>query len=184
MIEVSQVLPRQVAHGLGLQSLHKRAAQSEKEGPFLVRQLRLRDGGTFLRALQTQLPLALPFMQIASRDEWQRFGKRAVLVDGVFPERIDLVQGNGEIRVGTQVGGDLFVPRFVDADAGSAQSGIRLFKLRPRLLPRHCLRRGRLPEDGPGEAAGKQKPYRQPPEEALHVTSMTNWLGVFVQKEG
>jgi hypothetical protein len=65
VIEVSQIILGQVAHGLGLQSLHECAAQIEEQSAFLVRQLRLRDSGGLLCALQTQFPLVLAFVQVA-----------------------------------------------------------------------------------------------------------------------
>ena len=147
MIEVGQILLCHIAHSLGLQSLHKCTTQIEEQSAFLVGQLGLCDGGSFLGALQTQLPFVLPFMQIAGRNRWQRFGERAVFVDRILAERIDLVEADGQIRVGTQIGRDLLVARLVDADARRQQGGIRLFEFLLGLLPGQGLLRGGLADE-------------------------------------
>ena len=152
-VVIRQVVPGQRQYRFGLQGLYKCAAQAEKKSSLQVRLLRHRDGSALLGALQPQLPLVLPLVEVAGGDQRQGVCQRAVRIGR---EWVELIERGGEVGVRPQVGRHLLGLGFIDAELAGTESRIRSFELVANFLPRESLLRA----DALGQANRDQKRHR------------------------
>ena len=162
-VVVGQALAGHCQHRLGLERRDEGAAQVEEQVALLVGQLRDGHGGALLRAFQAQFALVCPLVQIVGGDVRKGGAEGAVRVAG---EGIELIDADGHVGIGPQVGGDLLGLGFVDADLAGAQGRVGRLELGPHLRPGQGL----LRKNGVGQRARDEKPPTAP-QYGSHFTS-------------
>src|SRR4029077_3480790 len=132
-VVVGQVVQRELQDGLGLERLHKGISQREQERALLIVECGTVDRGRSTRAVPAQLPLVLALMQVANA--WGKLGSGERTPYSLIGRQLSTVRRQSEIRVRTQICGDLLGLGFVDRYSAGGQIRIICPEALADLLP-------------------------------------------------
>jgi hypothetical protein len=122
---------------------------------------RLADARAFYRALPTEFPLVLAFVEIAERALLLISNERLVRC---LVRKLSSIYSKIELRIRPEIGGDLFGPEFVNTESVRLQGWIHCLKFAPHLFPGEaglCPRRraGKCRSEERGEKRQGRKEY-------------------------
>ena len=136
MVVVRQILPSEVQDGPLLQRLHERGAQIEKQITLLIGILGHCNLRLLLRTLAPQFALMPPFVQIGDGAGRKSVGegrvsRRPTTGRSLRRERINLVDGSGQVRIRPKIRRDLLGARFVNENGRGPGPRLKPEVLRP-----------------------------------------------------